>query len=434
MLMVRDVMLAFGLLLSTASQLRLAGAVVGPGEVCIVIWLVLMLNREMFRFGPALTPALSRLLMFWTFFAIAQAIGTLTGFAIGDVHDRGLFLHDVMIYLLLAIVSCLSVVEPGAGARLRRVARLLVTLGSISLGLQLANAWDVFAMPQMDPWYWDRLRGWSENPNQLALFCLVIGLLALHLADATARFGERSAAIACAALAIYVGRLTKSDTFNLVLLAAGPIFIALKLRSWVLSPGWTLTFRSASAWIVVLALPIFIISVTPAGYAIAVKADDVAKMVSKDSGQSSVDEALLRLTSWKGAVDRGIESGMLGLGPGPHLEIPAVIVAARKSTKGEPKYVEHPALDSGPNFEAHNTLLDLFTQGGVIAVAGLVWLVSTALAITFRARLDGLTTLLCGLAAFSISHFILRHPLFWFAIAFCLVAGAEEPRASAVRN
>jgi O-antigen ligase len=84
------------------------------------------------------------------------------------------------------------------------------------------------------------------------------------------------------------------------------------------------------------------------------------------------------------------------------------------------------------NFEAHNTLLDIFTQGGLLAVLSLVWLVGATLLLTFRARLDGLTTLLCGLTIFNIFHLFLRHPIFWLAIAMCLVA-VESRKLSLTR-
>jgi hypothetical protein len=132
-------------------------------------------------------------------------------------------------------------------------------------------------------------------------------------------------------------------------------------------------------------------------------------------------------------MGRGIESGMLGLGPGPHLEIPPSIVAGRRDSTNDPKHVEHPELGFVPNFEAHNTLLDLFIQGGLIAVLSLGWLMATALVVTRRAELDALTTLLCGLATFSIFHLIVRHPIFWFAISLCLVAAADPRRASTIR-
>jgi hypothetical protein len=184
--MTLDLLLALGILLSTASQLRPAGASIGPGEVCLAIWIALMLGRETVQLGPRFTPALSRLVIFWLLFAVAQSIGTLAGFAIGDVHDSSLFMHDVMAYPLLATTSMLSVVGPDAGSRLHRVGWLLVTLGSAILALQVAQVWGLISMGSIDPWYWDRVRGWSENPNQLAILCAVLGLLSLHLADVAA--------------------------------------------------------------------------------------------------------------------------------------------------------------------------------------------------------------------------------------------------------
>jgi hypothetical protein len=47
-----DVVLALGLLLTTASQLRVPGLPIGPGEVCLAIWILLMVFRETGRFGP----------------------------------------------------------------------------------------------------------------------------------------------------------------------------------------------------------------------------------------------------------------------------------------------------------------------------------------------------------------------------------------------
>src|SRR5436190_8543515 len=245
---VLDVLLTLGLLLSTASQLRPVGAPVGPGEICLAVWVFLTLFREAARLGPALTPPLSRLLIFWLVFAVAQCVGTMAGFAIGDRHDSGLFMHDVLAYPLLAAISCLS----AASSRLYRVAWLVATLGAAWLALQVAFGWGLVDLGDFDAWEWERFRGLSDNANQLALFCAVIGLLSLHLAEAARRLGERVAAVTCMVVAIVVGRLTMSDAFLLVLVAAGPIFVALKLRRWLMSRERKMTLRSALAWIFVL--------------------------------------------------------------------------------------------------------------------------------------------------------------------------------------
>jgi hypothetical protein len=175
--MLADMMLATGLLLSTASQLRPAGAKIGAGELCLVTWLFLMLAREAGRLGPAITPALSRLLTFWIVFAVALCLGTMAGYVIGDIHDSALFLHDTTAYVIVAAISCLSVVEPGACARLRRTCWLLVTIGAAWLSVQVAYGYGLVGLGNFDPWEWDRLRGLSDNSNQLALACAVLGLL-----------------------------------------------------------------------------------------------------------------------------------------------------------------------------------------------------------------------------------------------------------------
>jgi O-antigen ligase len=148
----------------------------------------------------------------------------------------------------------------------------------------------------------------------------------------------------------------------------------------------------------------------------------MAKDVSKENGESS-REAELRFQVWSAGISRGMESGMLGLGPGPHLEIPEVLVAARR-LEILPKYVETPQANGTANFEAHNTPVDLFTQGGLIAVLSFIWILTTAFFNTYKARLAGLTTLLCGVTVFGFANLIIRQPLFWFTIALCLVSSA----------
>jgi len=434
MRVMRDMLLALGLLLSVATQLRPARSPIGPGEVCLLIWLLLMLGREAARLGPPLTPALSRLLIFWALFAVALSIGTITAFAIHDSHDPDLFLHDVMVYPLLAAVSSFSVFGSDARPRLRRVAWLLAALGTVSLALQLASAWGLVGGPQSDPWYWNRFRGWSQNPEQLALLCAALGLLTLHLAETAARPGERIAAVACAILPIYVGRLTKTDAFTLVLVAAGPIFVALKFRTWLLSTERSMTFRFAAAWLAVLALPLVLASAVPLAPSIAAQTAVLSKAMSKDNGRSTGQEVELRLGLWSEALSRGTASGLLGLGPGPHLQIPPSLVAARLTELHQPKEISHPEANGTPNYEAHNTMLDLFTQGGLLAVLTFLWLAGTTLFNTYKAGLAGLTTLLCGLLLYATVALMIRHPIFWFAIALCLVTGIGSEHTAAARG
>jgi hypothetical protein len=428
--MLLDVLLAFGLIVSTASQLRPAGLPVGPGEICLALWAVLMLCREVYRLGPPLTPPLAKLLVFWLVFTIAQSVGTFTAYVIGDRHDFHLFMHDALAYPLLAVVSCLSMVEPGAESRLRRVACLLAIFGTISLALQVMQIWMDIDMLGITPWYWDRFRGWSANPNQLALLCATLGLLSLYLAETATGFGKKLGALACAALPVYVGRLSMSDTFAIVLVGSILLFATLKVWNWCSSDHRMLTMRAAFAWLVILTVPLTAVAGGILLPSIKAGVEDLARDMAKGNEADSEQTAAIRFHSWREALRRGFESGMLGLGPGPHIDIPFSIIEGRLSPSADPKDVEHPKVNGTPNFEAHDTLLDLFTQCGLIGVLSVLWLGGTSVLGTLRAKLDGLTTMLCGLAAFSIFHLIVRHPIFWFAIALSLVAADAARRRS----
>lgn len=425
----RDTLLALGLLLTTATQLRPGGSPIGPGEICLVVWIMSMVGSELARSGLSLTPALSHLLIFWALFVVAESLGTLAGLAIGDRHDPSLFLHDIFAYPLVAAFSCLSVVEPGAGLRLRRVAWLMVTLGAVFLIPQLVAALTGIDLPLIEPWFGDRFRGWSNNPNQLAFLCAVLVLTAVHLADTTSRAAGWVTAIVCAIPAFWIGRLTKTDTFVFSLVVACGIFFGVKVRVWLVSAELRLTPRSAVALITIVAVPLMLASAAPFMVSAIADPQGLAIGLTKNGGKEASREADLRLELWREAISRGLESRMLGLGPGPHLPIPASIVAARQ-TEPDLDTGDHPTVNDTPNFEAHNTPLDLFTQGGLIAIFAFAWILVTAFVIVCRARLAGLAALLCGLAIFSLTNMIVRPPIFWFGIALCLVVSDVTRRSN----
>lgn len=429
--MMLDLLFAFGLLLTPASQLRIAGLPVGPGELCLFIWVTLVLGREAALFRFHVTPALSRLLLFWLLFVLAQSLGTLAAKLIGDEHDPQWFLHDVMAYPLLAAISCLSVIGPNPRPRLRRIAWLLCALGSPVIAAQLADAWGFYSLPSVDPMWWDQFRGWSSNPHQLAVLCMVLGFLSLHLAETATTNGARVAALACAIIPAYTGRQTGSDSFSLIFVLAGPMFMAFKCRTWLFARAQQTTLRSAFAWTVVLAFPLIVISIAPLAYSISVEAKELAKAMARDNPEQTREKTELRFELWEQAVRRGLQSGSLGLGPGPHLEIPKSIISSRQIDMGHPDFVEHPKASFVPNFEAHNTILDLFTQGGLLLVLSVMGLVATAFRDAYRSGQAGLPSLLCGVCLYAVATFLLRHPIFWFVIAICLVA---EPAPAGQRR
>ena len=425
--MIRDALLALGLVLSPASQLRPEGGSIGPGELCFALWLVLAVIRNFGRSDLPLTSASLRTLAFWLSFTIALSIGALTALLMSVRNDPSLLMHDIKAYILVAGVSIFCVLEPMAATRLRRVAWLLATFGSTFLLLQLAQGLGMISIARVDPWDWDRLRGWSENPNQLALVCIVIGFVSLHLCETSQRIGEKLTSLSCSVLAFSVGLMTKSDSFLLVLAIAFPVFATLKLVEWIRLKERRPDIRLAFAWLVVLALPPLLVLTAPMSHLAADRVEDLSRdfvQTNRDATERDIPE---RLALWKQAVERGIETNMLGLGPGPHM-------VRTETASVSPSYERHPSEDPAPSVESHNTMLDLFTQGGLLAVIVFGWLCVSTLLMTVRANLSSLALLLCGLGVFSVFHFIIRHPLLWFVIALCLVTATSARRRTRLES
>jgi O-antigen ligase len=417
--MVMDGILALGLLFTTSSQFRVPGMPIGPGEICLAVWIVGKLVQSLVSGERFWSPDMSPLIAFWGLFALALSLGMMTALATEEAFEPGLVLHDATAYPFVAAVGCLSAATP---FRLRRIAWFVATAGAASLAVQFANGIGLIAVPEVDPWFWERFRGWSSNPNQLSILCGVVLLVALHLADTAASISTRLAAIVCVIPPFVLGRMSQSDTFTLAVVAALPVWCIGKLFLWLRIEQTGLSPRASLAWLAVLATPVLLLCLAPIAISEAGDAQDLMKVVAKNNGAEAEGEAKLRMTLWGQALARGVESGLLGLGPGPHLQIPPEIVAGRDGMSSQLTNIEHPTQNGTANFEAHNTVLDLFTQGGLLAVASFVGLLLGALVQAWRARSVGLIALVTGVAIFIITGNIVRQPIFWFAIVLCLTA------------
>lgn len=425
-----DMLVALGMLLSLQTQLRPNGSVVGPGELLLVVWMVPLFLLEIWRFQPKVHRAFWDLTRFWAVFALAESVGVFASIATTKLSDWSLVLHDIVAYLLLIALCGLLTVSPDAANRLRRIQWLTILFGSVLLLLQLANASGLISISGIDPWYWQRLRGWSENPNQLALECLLLGFLSLSCAEQSSRPAIAWVAIACASLAIGTGWLAKSNAFTIVVLGALILFAAMKAMRRIAQlerkgiPAFSLTVASCALLLLGLCL------LAPFFQQHSNAVNSIKSDIARDNRSETNQELSLRLFLWKEALERGADSHMLGLGPGPHLEIPYAVLAGRRGGN-EPVNLQHPKPELAPNFEAHNTTLELFVQGGVLAAGAFLSLCAVALWRAWQAGMDGLTTLLLASGAFGSFHVISRHPMIWFIISLALLARRYDATASA---
>jgi hypothetical protein len=407
--MITNGLLALGIVLTTASQLRLPAVPLGVGEVCLALWLGLATLHLVASGRICNAKAMFQITAFWACFAFALSVGTCLAFLRQEL-DLDTMLHDAIAYLLVAAITCLMVATMETDVALRQAEWLLVAFWNVALLLQIALGWSIINLPSVDPWYWDRFRGWAENPNQVALYCAVLMPLSLSLALSSRGFGRIAGSFSCL-LTFFVGRLTRSDTFLIAMVTATALFLVLRLRTWLTSPEHRFSLRFPVAVFVTIAAVPLLLALAPYAVATADDFESLAISLAKDrGGEATQRTAALRLQLWQDALHRGLESGSLGLGPGPHLEKPSV---ANNQALAAP-------------FEAHSTLLDVFTQGGLLGVIAVCGLFAGIFILALRAKLDALAALMAALAIFSISHFILRHPIVWFALVLGLILGSSR--------
>jgi hypothetical protein len=333
-----NTLLALGLLLTTASQLRVRGSPIGLGEIILVSWSIFVIMRGWLLREFRISRAFCQLLMFWLLFTMSLGIGTI-------------------------------------------------------------------------------------NPNQLAELCGVLAAISIHLFDVATRLRGRITALMCMAAAIYTGFLTQSDTFRYAVVAAVSIYVFLKLGAKIKLP------HASVALATVAGILLMFMKIIPQSEHMLT--GDVVGVLSKEGGKQASAEAELRKTLWVGALDRGFfDSAMLGFGPGPHLMMPTEINTAHLEDGGQrPGETIQPQANGTANYEAHNTVLDLFTQGGILAAGSIVWLLSMGWRRASSLGFSGLMALLGAVGVFFLTGNVIRLPVIWFALVLCLVAERHTPRA-----
>lgn len=412
-----DGLLAIGILFSLETQLRWGTSSVGPGELSLATWILVLIPVEIWRFRGVVPRPFWDVWRFWAVFAVAQSIGLMVAIVKPELDDLSFVVHDTMAYSLVAAISALLLISRDPGRRLHRIQWMLVLIGCATLPVQVAQAFGVIHIGSINPWYWTRMAGWCDNPNQLALLCLLLGLLALDLAEKAARPRLRLLALVCMFVAFGVGWLSRSNAYVTGIALSALLFALIKTVRWLAEPERR---RRVAA-----ALPgaLLVLSGCIVGPLALSRSDllgDIHRAVIRDPKQEN-EEVGLRVYLWKEALEKSGESAMLGFGPGPHLAIPEVLLANRRDSDVQTA-TRNPQQEIAPNYETHNTILELLVQGGIIAAVDFLWLGAIAFWRTWRAGRDALCTTLLGMAYYGTFGVIFRHPLVWFTISLALVA------------
>ena len=223
-----DALAALPMLLALETQLRSGGATLGPGEALLSLWLLPVLAARIWREPRFASRRLLSAAAFWAVLAAALSLGVIVASVRDFPVDWSLAIHDVGAYALLTLLTCTFTALPEASDRLYRIQWMIALFGASLLLMQLGNAFGLFALSGVDPWYWDRMRGWTENPNQFALLCLLTGFVSLALVERASGFAATLVASACAGIALWTGLQSKSNAYFGAVLAALLLFALLK--------------------------------------------------------------------------------------------------------------------------------------------------------------------------------------------------------------
>lgn len=373
-----------GLVLSTATQLRIKGLGLGPGDV--VLALSVIFSFFLLRHAHPVSYQFRR---FWAWSFLFASLGTVIGVTSRVFQTE--FLREPLVWGL-----CLATTWYGAQlinqCGIERVITyylawtLLFTL--LLLGIGAATP---LGLGPIKPWYQGaRFTGWSENPNQLGFWLAATPFLAAYLLTITRSNLTRTIAMLSFLASIVMGAISLSDALFIGWASGGLILGAFALKQFpkLFNLGKN---RALTSWLTIFSFAIVLSMILP----------QLSEVIGNKAHKVLFENAETadRLSRWGYAIQALWGSPAFGYGWGSF---------------------------SGPYYpfageEAHNTWLDWVLSTGL---AGLVLLLRFQFQIVKGLIARANLWLLAGVASYfgvMFFHYVLRHPIFWFFITIALM-------------
>lgn len=373
---------AVGITLSNATQLRPAGLPIGPGDVIVFAWMLLVGFRLLIRHHaiPSITKVI---LLFWlvsfTSISLGFLIAESKGLTAGD------FNHDGLAFILAFVFSITFSLSISSKQEVKKLLSYCIPFTIFSLCILLFLP---FLVPFINPWYGDiRFTGWAENPNQIALQLSMIPFFALHLLSQTSKRITKIWYILLIIGSLIIGRATGSDALqsSWVIGFGLLIFFALNRKiSNYSAADKSLYLNAINRRLQQLLLVIIILTI---GFFLYTKFTGVVEDEYNKGAQGST-----RFILWLNGIAAISYSPIFGLGPG--------------SQSGF----------TGPFFgwEAHNTFIDWAGDSGIVGLVCYVALLGWIGWNAWKRNLVIMLVALISLVGFSVFHYMLRSPTYWF--------------------
>jgi hypothetical protein len=376
--------LGSAVLLSTATQFRFGSF--GLGEIfgALGIVCVLIVTRTV--------PVIAiRYLYGIGIIAVGMIFGLLTNIVIFDEEFRALDLWAMLYGQITACAILLVGLRTGRPTGLILPALLAFPLIQISLVIL-----SVLGLIHFPVWYGgeddmeatvpfvNRFMGWSLNPNQLGISLSALPFWLIFFLRGTSRLSVRIMIVFALAASFVCALLVNSNTV-LVAWISGCLILASRF-------AWKSLRRTPILLPLILAALLSVVGLTK---------DFLIGLLEKG------DDADLngRLPIWLTSMERWASSPIFGLGPGPHVS----------------------TSPGGLTQESHMLLLDLLTQGGIVATLGMVYLFWISLQFAIKSRHPPAVAGTFALFIEALAHNTQRHPIFWVYLILPMLIFIQMP-------
>lgn len=405
--------LSIGLLMSISTNLRIQIFPIGPGELILFLWAVIV-----FYFNKNLVSYKSPITIFW----ILVLVGMLLGAATSEYHG-GLSVRHSMAYVFTSFVTVgiALLLAKLSDFALRRSIFFLSVLAAIILWMGFAiymtgnqTLIHDFHLADLGDY---RYSGWSSNPNQLALFFVPLPVWVAGLwrgIQKPTRFQTVGYGFLLFALML-MGLLVRSDGLFVVWMFEFLILIFLRLR-WEIKASRI----SLLGYALVMILCVILVKTLAHGdvrksvrCAIETLSENEGAWVKNcyDAKSFTMQEAVrigygdttektgLREELWAHGLKAWTQSPWFGHGPGEYSWF-AIGANGERSDA----------------LESHNITIDMLTQGGLLAGFAWIALVSYLLIHAWRIQDSYTFSVVLMMAAFTFFHNT-RQPYLWFVLA-----------------
>lgn len=406
--------LASGLVLTTATQLRISGLPIGPGEVLCLIWLLLQVPTLIRERGSLWADtAIRGFVLFWGVMFFAIAAGSIKGLA-HPAWDAQRSAHDAFAYGFASLVSIAALSRlRGHTAEAKHLLFLVLLIAlSLNIVLWLVAKSQLGTMSAALMYSPTRFQGLANNPNQLALLMVGLPFWGWYFLENSVNKLVKLVSVMAMGAAMFIGLQTGSDALKLgALFGMGVLAITSVHSTLYRKAGWQ--WRIAALGVVLGAYVLFFTIETPVsldqnhtiattgGPALNHKIETPASLTENIAAEKGVRFAL-----WTHAIQAWAEAPIFGFGPGAWSGITAPFEGV----------------------EAHNSFLDIGMSAGIVGL--LVYLgVLYWLSLHFlNNRCYALLTALGVMVLYSLFHYVLRHPFVWVVLAtsFCVCAGNKD--------